>query len=81
MYRQVIKTQKSKQGILAMSGTWGMVSKEDAIKHINTFEYKYYVFANGSDMDVHVIYTPYGYLLQTTPDINSGHNLNNLPDI
>ena len=81
MFRLVERTEKTKTDILAMGGKWGVVSKEEAIKHIENFEYRYYVRANGFEMNVTKIYTPYGFCLSTTPDKTSEHNLYNLPDL
>ena len=67
MFRQVKQTKKTQNDILIMGGKWGTVTKEEAIQEIANSVHRYYVRADGSDMNVTTIYTPYGYCLSTTP--------------
>jgi hypothetical protein len=80
--RKVICTCKDDNGnITCMGGSWGQVSKDDAIRQIEVGTHRYYVDgANGTEVDVHVVPGHNPPYLRTDPDGTPTNNLDELAD-
>jgi hypothetical protein len=89
--REVRCATKDKDGdILSVGGSWGIISKEEAIRHIESNAYKYYVIVSGQKVWVHVVegesrgwllakLIP-GKYLRTNKDSTQKNNLDDLPN-
>lgn len=83
--RRVTQTSKDKQGdITALcnpTSTWSRVTKAQAIKDIESDDYRYYVKEGGAqEVDVRVRKRNDVKYLTTDADSKSPNNLDNLPD-
>jgi hypothetical protein len=84
--RRVLTTEKDTDGdILALGGTFGRVSKMDAINQIESGTYTYFVARmNGDRKDVRVVEDSSvrdGKYLRSDHDVTTSDNLDNLPDL
>ena len=80
--RRVTGTGKDPDGdITALCGSWGIATKSQAIRDIESGTHTYYVQEPGTNrVDVHVVDGPTGKYLRADADPNSDNNLDNLPD-
>ena len=82
MERRVNATRKDRDGdIIALCGGWESVWKAQAIIHIDSRLYRYFVQDGfGRQADVIVVNGPYGKYLRTDPNSSCSDNLDNLPN-
>jgi len=83
--RQVKATRKDENGNIThlCSGGqwWSPVSSADAIRDIESGDYRYYVQVGFySEVDIHVAGSGSGKYLRTDPDNTEANNLDELPD-
>lgn len=80
--RKVTSTGKDEDGdITKLCGNFGVVTKFQAIQHIDNKIHSYYVHESGPDrVYVRVVNGSNGKYLRTDADSYSRNNLDNLPD-
>jgi len=83
--RRITHTRKDRDGdILALCSPghyWSPVSKNDAIRHIESNLYGYHVdWPDGMQTKVRVVDGPNGKYLRTDKDATTRNNLDDLPD-
>lgn len=78
--REVTATGKADGHIATLAGPWGTVSRDDAIEHIRSGEFEYFV-AGAGDYRLQVVEpTRGGAYLRTEPGGGLSNNLDQLPD-
>ena len=79
--RRITHTRKDRDGDILALCYWSPVSKNDAIRHIETNLYGYHVdWPDGVRTDVRVVSGPNGKYLRTDKDATTRNNLDDLPN-
>ena len=82
--RRVTASGKDNQGditALCNTASWGIVSKANAISHIDNGTHRYYVlYTDNTEVDVVVVNGSTGRYLRTDPDKTTRNNLDDLPN-
>jgi len=79
-HRLVTATGKDSDGdVTKLCGSWGMVSKAQAIQDIENGDHTYYVETGYPRAHIRVVHGTIGRYLRTDADRSSANNLENLP--